>query len=124
MSFSADRCTELSSTRQLTDEEFDRILEEIRKELTNKLAFLNERVKDISLSRKLFNLSLVFFSPSYYRFQRHLIDWGIRSEHPHLDDLALTKRIDKEGLRYYDSLCTIPGDKPRLIIPIIIRSRR
>ena len=84
----------MSSARQLSEEEFDQIFEEIRKELTEKLAFLNERVKDISLSWKLFNLEFFVVSPLYYTFQRHLIDWGIRSHHPRLDKLALTQHID------------------------------
>ena len=104
-----------SSKRRLTEEEFQKIFQEIHKELTEKLASLNERVvvpyEQDNLGRKFFNLQFLVVSPLYYRLQRHLIDWGTRSEHPHLDKLHLTKFCDKRGLRYYDKLLTIPGDK-------------
>ena len=99
--------------RQLSDEEFEKILEDLRRELTAKLAFLNNRVigSNYPLSGKLFGLEFYVVSPLYYRLQRHLIDWGTRSHHPHITDLKLTQYLDKEGKRYYDKLLTIPGDK-------------
>ena len=99
--------------RQLSDEEFEKIVEDVRGELTAKLAFLNHRVigSNCPLSNKLFWLEFYVLSPLYYRLQRHLIDWGTRSDHPHLTDLKLTQYLDKEGKRYYDKLLTIPGDK-------------
>ena len=99
--------------RQLSDEEFEKILENLRRELTAKLAFLNNRVieSNYPLSGKLFGLEFYVVSPLYYRLQRHLLDWGTRSDHPHLTDLKLTQHLDKEGKRYYDKLLTIPGDK-------------
>ena len=100
--------------RRLSDEEFETIVEDLRRELTAKLAFLNHRVigSNHSLSHKLWGLEFYVVSPLYYRLQRHLIDWGTRSDHPHLKDLKLTQYLDKEGKRYYDTLLTIPGDKP------------
>ena len=99
--------------RQLSDEELEKIVDEVRRELTAKLAFLNHRVigSNCPLSEKLFGLEFYVVSPLYYRLQRHLIDWGTRSDHPHLTDLKLTQHLDKEGKRYYDKLLTIPGDK-------------
>ena len=99
--------------RQLSDEEFEKIVEDVRRELTAKLAFLNNRVigSNCTLSQKLLGLELYVVSPLYYRLQRHLIDWGIRSHHPQIADLKLTQHLDKEGKRYYDKLLTIPGDK-------------
>ena len=96
--------------RQLSDEEFEKILEDLRRELTAKLAFLNNRVIGSScpLSHKLFELEFSVVSPLYYRLQRHLIDWGTRSHHPHITDLKLTQHLDKEGKRYYDKLLFIP----------------
>ena len=111
---------EISSSKRLTEEDFDQIFQEICKELTEKLASLNERVvvptarfeqESDNLGRKFFNLQFLVVSPLYYRLQRHLIDWGNRSEHPHLDKLHLTKFCDKRGLHYYNKLLTIPGDK-------------
>ena len=92
--------------RQLSDEEFEKILEDLKRELTAKLAFLNNRVTGSSctLSEKLFGLEFYVVSPLYYRLQRHLIDWGVWSEHPHLTDLKLTQYLDKEGKRYYGKL--------------------
>ena len=99
--------------RQLSDEEFEKIVEDVRRELTAKLAFLNNRVigSNCTLSRKLLGLEFYVVFPLYYRFQRHLIDWGTRSDHPQLADLKLTQDLDKEGKRYYEKLLTIPGDK-------------
>ena len=99
--------------RQLSDEEFEKILEDLRRELTAKLAFLKNRVigSKCILSSKLLGLEFYVVFPLYYRLQRHLIDWGTRSDHPHLTDLKLTQYLDKEGKRYYDKLLTIPGDK-------------
>ena len=90
--------------RQLSDEEFEKILKDLRRELTAKLAFLNNRVigSSCTLSSKLFGLEFYVVSPLYYRLQRHLIDCGTRSDHPHITDLKLTQYLDKEGKRYYD----------------------
>ena len=111
------RVISVEMSKQLTEEDFEQIFQEIHKELTEKLASLNERVvvpyeqDRENLGRKFFNLQYLVVSPLYYIFQRHLIDWGTRSEHPHLNKLNLTKLCDKRGLRYYDKLLTIPGDK-------------
>ena len=98
----------------ISEEKFEKIVDEVQRELTAKLAFLNERVigSNCSLSRKLFDLEFGVVSPLYYRFQRHLIDWGTRSHHLQLAELKLTHYLDREGKRYYDKLLTIPGDKP------------
>ena len=90
----------------ISEEEFEKIVDEVQRELTAKLAFLNERVigSNCPLSHKLFDLEFGVVSPLYYRLQRHLIDWGTRSHHPQLTDLKLTPCLDKEGKRYYDKL--------------------
>ena len=80
--------------RQLSDEELEKIVEDVRGELTAKLAFLNHRV--IGSHNPLFELEFGVVSPLYCRLQRHLIDWGTRSRHPHLADLKLTQYLDKE----------------------------
>ena len=84
--------------RQLSDEELKKIVEDVRGELTAKLVFLNHRV--IGSHSPLFEFGVV--SPLYDRLQRHLIDWGTRSDHPHLTDLKWTQYLDKEGKRYYN----------------------
>ena len=100
------------TAEKCSEEDFKNIVEDIRNELTAKLAFLSERLdKEDSLSRKFFMLEFGVVSPLYYRLLRHLIDWGTRTHHPHLSELKLTQHLDREGKRYYDKLMTIPGDK-------------
>ena len=105
-----DRCTVMSSEQKLEE-----IVEDLRKELNAGLVFLewNERVSegDRSLSERWFNLEVGVVSLLYYRLQRHLIDWGTRSHHPHLSDLKLTHYLDKKGKSYKDKVLDIPGDK-------------
>ena len=101
------------TTEKYSEEDFKKIVEEIRNELTAKLAFLSERLdkEEDSLSGKFLLLEFFVVSPLYYRLLRHLIDWGTRTHHPHLSELKLTQHLDREGKRYYDKLMTIPGDK-------------
>ena len=101
------------TTEKCSEEDFKKIVEEIRNELTAKLAFLSERLdkEEDSLSGKFLLLEFFVVSPLYYRLLRHLIDWGTRTHHPHLSELKLTQYLDGEGKRYYDKLMTIPGDK-------------
>ena len=107
-SFSDDTMT----TDKYSEEDFKKIVEEIRNELTYKLAFLDRiEVEEDSLPRKFFVLEFFVVSPLYYRLLRHLIDWGTRTHHPHLSDLKLTQQLDGEGKRYYDKFPPIPGDK-------------
>ena len=104
-----DRCTVMSSEQKLEE-----IVEDLRKELNAALCYLdwNERVpeSDRSLSKRWFNLEFGVVSPLYYRLQRHLIDWGTRSHHPHLSELRLMHYLDKEGKSYKDKVLDIPGD--------------
>ena len=101
------------TTEKYSEEDFKKIVEEIRNELTAKLAFLSERLdkEEDSLSGKFLLLEFFVVSPLYYRLLRHLIDWGTRTHHPHLSELKFTQYLDREGKRYYDKLMTIPGDK-------------
>ena len=102
-----DRGTVMSS-----DQKLEEIVEDLRKELNDALTYLdwNER-GGRSLSHRWFNLEFGVVSPLYYRLQRHLIDWGTRSHHPHLSDLKLTHYLDKEGKSYKDKVLDLPGDK-------------
>ena len=68
--------------RTLTEQEFEVILLVLREELEKRLKLLSEdriRGTDRDLSTRIFNLEFGVVSPLYYRFQRHLIDWGTRS---------------------------------------------
>ena len=53
------------TSRALSDKEFEKILEDVRKELNAALAFFTERVADISLCRKGFNMEFGIVSPLY-----------------------------------------------------------
>ena len=79
--------------KQLSNEEFETIVEDLRRDLTAKLAFLNHRVigSKCPLSHKLWGLEFYIISPLYYRLQKHL---------------KRTQYLDKEG----ETLLTIPGD--------------
>lgn len=83
------------TSKQVSEEEFEKILEDLRRELSAKLAFLNKRVLEGNspLCHKLFGLEYYVVSPLYYRLQRHLIDRGTRSYHPQLPQYP-----DKEAL--------------------------
>ena len=85
--------------RQISEEEFEKIVKDLQRELTAKLAFLNNRVviSKCTLSEKLVGLEFYVISPLYHRLQKHLTDLGFLSEYPPLADLKL--------------LLTIPGDK-------------
>ena len=96
-----------------SEQKLEEIVEDLRKELNAGLLFLSEKVVecDRSLSKRWFNLEFGVVSPLYYRLQRHLIDWGTRSHHPHLSELRLTHHLDKEGNSYKDKVLDIPGDQ-------------
>ena len=100
-----DRGTVMSSEQKLEE-----IVEDLRKGLNAGLLFLSEIEGDRSLSHRWFDLEFGVVSPLYYRLQRHLIDWGTRSHHPHLSDLRLTRYLDKEGKSYKDKVLDLPGD--------------
>ena len=97
-----------------SEQKLEEIVEDLRKALSAALGYLdwNERVPegDGSLSKRWFNLEFGVVSPLYYRLQRHLIDWGTRSHHPHLSDLRLTHYLDKEGKSYKDKVLDLPED--------------
>ena len=65
---------EMSSSKRLTEEDFQKTFQEIHKELTEKLGCLNERViiptarfkqESDNLGRKFFNLQFLVVSPVY-----------------------------------------------------------
>ena len=93
-----------------SEQKLEEIVEDLRKGLNAGLLFLSEIEGDRSLSHRWFDLEFGVVSPLYYRLQRHLIDWGTRSHHPHLSDLRLTRHLDKEGKSYKDKVLDLPGD--------------
>ena len=89
----------------------DRVLTErdivvvLREELERRLKILSDDKivgSDRKLSHSVFHLDFDVVSPLYYKLQRHLIDWGTRTQHPGLADSKLTKWLDQRGYRYDD----------------------
>ena len=95
--------------REISDEEFEKTFKDLQRELTAKLAFLNNRVviSKCTVSEKLVGLEFYVISTLYHRLQKHLTDLGFLSEHPPLADLKLILYLE----RHRDKLLTIPGDK-------------
>jgi len=91
-------------SRDLKNDDLDEIEEDLEKWLCD---FKEKLVKHKTLlfrdpQHRRFNLEFGLVSPLYYRLQHHLIDWGIRSHHPDLDQVAA----------YYDSIGAKFDDKP------------
>ena len=82
--------------RQLSKEEFEKTFKDLQRELTAKLAFLNNRVviSKCTVSEKLVGLEFYVISTLYHRLQKHLTDLGFLSEHPPLADLKLILYLD------------------------------
>jgi len=87
--------------RVLNERDVEEIVQDVRQELNRASKFL-EKIEEgeRTLSRKIFDLEFHLVSPLYYRLQRHLIDWCDREDHPHLSDLEITKRADREGKKF------------------------
>ena len=74
--------------RQISEEE---TFKDLQRELTAKLAFLNNRevISKRSVSEKLVGLELYEISTLYHRLQKHLTDGTFLSEPPTRTDLKL-----------------------------------
>jgi len=90
--------------RVLNETDVKEIIEDLRKELNlcSERLERGEEEGERPLSQKIFDLEFRIVSPLYYRLQRHLIDWSTRSHHPHLLELEITKRLDREGKKFND----------------------
>ena len=74
--------------RVLTEREFEEIVNVLIEELERRLKILSEDKivgSDRELSHRLFHLEFEVVSPLYYKFQKHLINWGTLTHHPGLD---------------------------------------
>ena len=97
-------------SEEVSKRKFEEVSADLLKELETGLDQLRELVikdeqrKEKSLSGKWFHLEFGVVSRLYYRLQRHLIDWGTRSHHPHLNDLSVTRVVDYQGYSYKDKL--------------------
>jgi len=91
--------------RVLDERAVEEIIEDLRQELNRAskiLARLEEGERPLHV--KIFDLELRLVSPLYYRLQRHLIDWGDRKCYPHLTGLEVTKRADRKGKKFNESV--------------------
>ena len=88
--------------RILDERDVQEILEDLRQQLNRASDVLDriEKEGERPLHARIIELELRLVSPLYYRLQRHLIDWGVRSCYPHLSDLQITKRADREGKKF------------------------
>ena len=90
--------------RCLTEEKFDAIVIDLREKFEKALKVLSEEKivgSELSLGHRIAHLEFNVVSPLYYRLQRHLIDWGTRSEHDFADS-KLAKWLDERGYKYND----------------------
>ena len=90
MSF-LDRTLTVMTQRQISEEEFEEFVKDLQRELTAKLAFLNNRVviSKCTLSETLVGLEFYMISTLYHRLQKHLNDLGFLNELPTRADLKL-----------------------------------
>ena len=78
--------------RVLTEREFDETVVVLREELERRLKILSEDKivgSDRELSHRLFYLEFDVVAPLYYKLQRHLINWGTRTQHPGLANIGV-----------------------------------
>ena len=75
--------------RRISEEEFEKTFKDLQRELTARLAFLNNRevISKCTVSEKLVGLEFYVISSLYHRLQKHLTDLGFLSERPPLADL-------------------------------------
>ena len=87
MSF-LDRTLTVMTQRQISEEEF---VKDLQRELTAKLAFLNNRevISKRTVSEKLVELELYEISTLYHRLQKHLTDGTFLNDPPTRADLKL-----------------------------------
>ena len=93
MSF-LDRTLTVMTLRRISEEEE---FKDLQRELTAKLAFLNNRVviSKCTLSEKLVGLEFYVISSLYHRLQKHLNDLGFLNDPPSLADLKLILYLER-----------------------------
>jgi len=92
--------------QKLEKDDLDEIEEDLKKwvcEFNEKLQ-LHKTKQFRDEQHRWFELEFSLVTGLYYRMQRHLIDWGNCSHHPHLDSVGA----------YYDSLGVKFNDEPLL----------
>ena len=92
--------------RRISEEEVEKTFKDLQRELTAKLAFLNNRevISKCTVSEKLVGLEFYVISTLYYRLQKHLTDLGFLSERPTLADLKLILYLERHCDKSHDVL--------------------
>ena len=82
---------------ETSDEEFEKIVKDLQRDLTAKLAFLSDRevISKYTLSEKWAWLEFYVISPLYHRLQKQLTDLGILNDPPSLADLKLVHYLKR-----------------------------
>ena len=106
MSFLDRTLTVMTQRRIYEEEEFEKIVKDLQRELTAKLAFLNHRVitSKCTVSEKLVGLKFYVISPLYHRLQKHLTDLGSLNDSPPLADLKLIHYLERHRDKGHDVL--------------------
>ena len=88
--------------RQISEETF----KDLQRELTAKLAFLNNRevISKRSVSEKLVRLEFYEISTLYHRLQKHLTDLGFLNDPPSRADLKLILYLERHRDKSHDVL--------------------
>ena len=102
MSF-LDRTLTVMTQRRISEEEE---FKDLQRELTARLAFLNNRevISKCTVSEKLVGLEFYVISTLYHRLQKHLTDLGFLSERPPLADLKLILYLERHRDKSHDVL--------------------
>ena len=102
MSF-LDRTLTVMTQRQISEEEE---FKDLQRELTARLAFLNNRevISKCTVSEKLVGLEFYVISPLYHRLQKHLNDLGFLNDSPSLADLKLILYLERHRDKSHDVL--------------------
>ena len=89
--------------RQISEEEE---FKDLQRELTAKLAFLNNRevISKCTVSETLVGLEFYVISPLYHRLQKHLNDQGFLNDPPSLADLKLIHYLERHRDKSHDVL--------------------
>ena len=100
MSF-LDRTLTVMTQRQISEE-----FKDLQRELTAKLAFLNDRevISKCTVSEKLVGLEFYVISSLYHRLQKHLNDLGFLNDPPSLADLKLILYLERHRDKSHDVL--------------------
>ena len=91
MSF-LDRTLTVMTQRRISEE-----FKDLQRELTAKLAFLNNRevISKCTVSETLVGLEFYVISSLYHRLQKHLTDQGFLNDPPSLADLKLILYLER-----------------------------